>query len=216
MPPAADTFKICIATDSHLGYMEKDPVRCDDSFAAFEEVLRHANSSEADLVLLGGDLFHDNKPSRSVLWKTMDVLKRHALGDRAVAFDVLSDHKDDFAAGLANHLSPNHAVALPVFSIHGNHDDPTRDGPNQPPLAALDLLSAASLVNYFGRNNMSEDIQVSPVLLRKGRTNIALYGLGNMRDERLNRIWQKQKLKVRVVGDAPRRRRPPPRCRPPA
>ena len=32
-------LKILIATDNHLGFMEKDPVRCNDSFAAFEEIL---------------------------------------------------------------------------------------------------------------------------------------------------------------------------------
>ncbi len=35
--------------------------------------------------------------------------------------------------------------------------------------------------------------QVNPVLLRKGSTSVALYGLGNMRDERLNRMWNKKK-----------------------
>jgi double-strand break repair protein MRE11 len=35
-----DTIRILIATDNHLGYLEKDPVRGDDSFAAFEEILK--------------------------------------------------------------------------------------------------------------------------------------------------------------------------------
>lgn len=35
-----DVVRIMISTDSHLGHLEKDPVRCDDSFAAFEEVRR--------------------------------------------------------------------------------------------------------------------------------------------------------------------------------
>lgn len=43
---------------------EKDEIRKDDSFAAFEEVFEIAAANNADLVLLGGDLFHDNKPSR--------------------------------------------------------------------------------------------------------------------------------------------------------
>lgn len=34
-----DTFRCLISTDNHLGYQEKDPVRGNDSFAAFEEVL---------------------------------------------------------------------------------------------------------------------------------------------------------------------------------
>jgi double-strand break repair protein MRE11 len=35
----ADTLRIMVSTDNHLGYMERDPVRGNDSFAAFEEVL---------------------------------------------------------------------------------------------------------------------------------------------------------------------------------
>jgi double-strand break repair protein MRE11 len=37
-----NTFKILVATDCHLGYMEKDEVRRDDSFVAFEEIFEQA------------------------------------------------------------------------------------------------------------------------------------------------------------------------------
>jgi len=43
-----DTFSIMVATDNHLGYLEKDPVRGDDSFAAFEEILSLAAESEVN------------------------------------------------------------------------------------------------------------------------------------------------------------------------
>ena len=39
-------------------------MRKDDSFVSFEEVFELAAAHRADMVLLGGDLFHDNKPSR--------------------------------------------------------------------------------------------------------------------------------------------------------
>jgi double-strand break repair protein MRE11 len=60
--------------------------------------------------------------------------------------------------------------------------------------AALDLLDVANLVNYFGKQQDTQDIQVDPILLKKGETHVALYGLGNMRDERLNRMWRSEKL----------------------
>ena len=34
-----DTLRIMVATDNHLGYAERDPIRGNDSFAAFEEIL---------------------------------------------------------------------------------------------------------------------------------------------------------------------------------
>jgi double-strand break repair protein MRE11 len=89
-------------------------------------------------------------------------------------------------------------VDLPVFTIHGNHDDPTRDG-GPDLLSAVDLLAISNLVNYFGRQDEVDNVRVSPVLLRKGDTRVALYGMGSMRDERLNRMWQGKKVRGRCV-----------------
>jgi DNA repair exonuclease SbcCD nuclease subunit len=47
----------------------------------------------------------------------------------------------------ANFEDPNINVGLPVFTIHGNHDDPA--GADN--LSAVDLVSACGLVNYFGK-----------------------------------------------------------------
>lgn len=46
-----------------------------------------------------------------------------------------------------NYEDPNLNVGIPVFSIHGNHDDPA--GPQG--LCALDMLSASGVINYFGK-----------------------------------------------------------------
>ncbi len=62
-------------------------------------------------------------------------------------------------------------------------------------LAALDLLAVNHLVNYFGRHDEVDKINVSPVLIKKGDTKVALYGMGSMRDERLNRMWQGKKVR---------------------
>lgn len=56
------------------------------------------------------------------------------------------------------------SVGIPVFSIHGNHDDPAGDGN----LCALDLLSVANFVNYFGKTKSIHDITISPILIQKG------------------------------------------------
>ena len=40
---------------------------------------------QADMLLLGGDLFHENKPSRSTMVKTMRLLRKHCLGDAPVS-----------------------------------------------------------------------------------------------------------------------------------
>lgn len=54
----------------------------------------------------------------------------------------------------------------------------------------MDILAAAGLVNHFGRIPENDKIIARPILLRKGTTMLALYGLANVRDERLFRTFQ--------------------------
>jgi len=72
---------------------------------------------------------------------------------------------------------------MPVFSIHGNHDDPAGQGN----YSCMDLLHATGLVNYFGKCLSLEVVELNPLMMQKGQTRLALYGLGAMRDERLHR-----------------------------
>jgi double-strand break repair protein MRE11 len=81
------------------GVWEKDETRRDDSFRTFEEVLQLAVEKQVDLVILGGDLFHENKPSRSTLVKAIQLLSKYCLNDRAVRFRVLSDQSVNFVSG---------------------------------------------------------------------------------------------------------------------
>ena len=37
--PEADTIRILVATDNHVGYEERDPIRKDDSWKTFDEIL---------------------------------------------------------------------------------------------------------------------------------------------------------------------------------
>lgn len=45
-PDDEDTFKILVATDIHLGFMEKDAVRGNDTFVTLDEILRLALENE--------------------------------------------------------------------------------------------------------------------------------------------------------------------------
>lgn len=39
-----------MATDVHLGYMERDPIRRDDSFEAFDEILTKAEQEQVRIL----------------------------------------------------------------------------------------------------------------------------------------------------------------------
>lgn len=53
-----------------------------------------------------------------------------------------------------------------------------------------------SLVNYFGRIERVDQIVNYPVLMTKGSSKLALYGMGNVRDERLHRTFEMDGVKV--------------------
>ena len=65
-------------------------------------------------------------------------------------------------------------------------------------LSAVDILDVSNFINYFGKATDIEKIELSPVLLQKGDTKLALYGLGSCRDERLHRMFRKGKVKFSV------------------
>ncbi|KAI9809761.1 MAG: Double-strand break repair protein mus-23 [Sarcosagium campestre] len=190
----ADTIRILVATDNHVGYNERDHIRGNDSWKAFHEVMCLAKERDVDMVLLAGDLFHDNKPSANSMCQVMRSLRMNCLGEKPCELEMLSDASENFQ-GAFNHVNFEDLdinVAIPVFSIHGNHDDPSGQGH----LSPLDLLQMSGLVNYYGRTPESDNIVVKPVLLQKGRTKLALYGMSNVRDERLFRTFRDGKVRI--------------------
>ncbi|KAK1609206.1 hypothetical protein QYE76_032879 [Lolium multiflorum] len=189
---SSSTLRILVATDCHLGYLEKDELRRSDSFDTFEEIFSLAEQHKVDFVLLGGNLFHENNPSRSTLVKTIEILRRCCLGDRPVQFQVVSDQATSLQNlfGRVNHEDPNINISLPVFTIHGDHDDPT--GVDN--MSAIDVLASAGFVNYFGKVDLGssdvDEISLHPILIKKAATSVALYGLGNVRETRLREMFQ--------------------------
>jgi len=198
-PSSDDILKILITTDNHLGFAERDDERANDSLIAFEECLQIARDENVDFILLGGDLFHDNKPSNRIMLECMNLLRKYCLGDKTIEFKLISDEKINFSSTVqtnpfpwANFKDPNLNIGIPIFSIHGNHDDPS----GSTPLCPLDLLNSCGLINYFGNLSSLENIDIHPLLFRKGQTNLSIYGLGSIRDERLHRIFLKNQINL--------------------
>ena len=56
------------------------------------------------------------------------LLYKYSCGDKSVQFDFLSDPAENFKHlknPVVNYMDPNLNIGIPVFSIHGNHDDPS-------------------------------------------------------------------------------------------
>ncbi|WWC65590.1 DNA repair protein (mre11) [Kwoniella dejecticola CBS 10117] len=206
----ADVLAIVqILTNNHIGYAEKDPIRGQDAINTFKEILEIARDAEVDFILLAGDLFHENRPSRTCMHQTIALLREYTLGDKPIGFELLSDPYDGSTPGFSfpavNYEDPNLNIAIPVFSIHGNHDDPQGTGP-EGALCALDVLSVSGVLNYFGKVDLVADeavqdesekgIKIKPILLRKGTTNLALYGVGNVKDARMHYELRSNRVKM--------------------
>ena len=62
--------------------------------------------------------------------------------------------------------------------------------------SVLDNLHAAGLINYFGKVSNLKEIEVSPLLITKGKTKLSLYGMSSVKDERLHRLFRENKVKM--------------------
>jgi double-strand break repair protein MRE11 len=185
MSNIGDTIRFLVITDNHVGFNETDPIRFTDAMAGFEEAMQIAASLNVDFILHGGDLFHEARPSREAMYGAMKLIKKYTENHRP---------STNFQT---NFSTKTPSDQLPIFMIHGNHDEPT----GERNLAAADILEAAGLVNYFGRQNeVDGELKVSPILMKKGSTKLALYGLGNIKDERLHRSFLQGKVVFEFPG----------------
>ncbi|XP_026491641.2 double-strand break repair protein MRE11 [Vanessa tameamea] len=191
-----DTIRVLIASDIHLGYLENDAVRGEDSFIAFEETLSLAVEYDVDLILLGGDLFDHAKPSPSCMFKCTQIIRKYCFGDKPINIEVLSNQLENFSR-IVNYEDPNLNISYPILSIHGNHDDPVGQGS----VSSLDILSITGLVNYFGKWTDYTQVRISPVLLQKGETKLSLYGLSHLKDQRLARLFAEKKVTFELIED---------------
>eukprot|EP01022_Parablepharisma_sp_SALTPOND_P002168 TRINITY_DN108915_c0_g1_i1.p2 TRINITY_DN108915_c0_g1~~TRINITY_DN108915_c0_g1_i1.p2 ORF type:complete len:483 (+),score=44.19 TRINITY_DN108915_c0_g1_i1:77-1450(+) len=145
-----------------------------------------ANEKGVDFMIHGGDLFHEHKPSKETLIKTGEILTRHVLGTRDFRYKVAKTAD-------VNVRDESVRVKLPIMIIHGNHDDPG----GLENLSNIDIMRSTKLVNYMGKVDSLEKIDVQPLLFEKGRTRIALYGIGYVKDERLNLAFEKKLITFR-------------------
>ncbi|CAD5215182.1 unnamed protein product [Bursaphelenchus okinawaensis] len=197
-------MKICIASDVHCGYGENKKYVYEDSFEAFEEVLMKASSEKCDFVLLGGDLFHENQPSRDTQLRVMRLIRQHCLSGPETSLKVKSNGEETFATTCfkrANIEDENLTVSIPIFTIHGNHDDLSGKGQT-----AVDLFHEAGVLNLFGKFENVKYFEVNPVLLEKENedgsvSKVALYGISSQRDDRLARAFQSGHVKFNKPDD---------------
>ena len=144
--------------------------------------LKHSKKSwnwpvdeNVDFIILAGDLFHFSKPTPDCLNRCLSLLRKYCVGQRRSTYELISKESDVFNHcnfQTANVTDPSLNIAMAIYSIHGNHDDPT--GVQR--VSALDLLSTCGLVNYFGKWSDLNKINIVPLLFQKKESRLAVYG----------------------------------------
>ncbi len=79
---------------------------------------------------------------------------------------------------------------------------------------ALDLVSVTGLLNYMGKidlpttaqtseepDGQNDGITIRPVLLRKGHTKLGMYGVGNIKDQRMHFELRSGRVKMYMPTD---------------
>ena len=93
-------------------------MRGQDAINTFREILEIGREAEVDFILLSGDLFHENRPSRTCMHQTIALLREYTLGDKPISvssgcagdeegsadanqFELLSDPMDGSTPGFS-------------------------------------------------------------------------------------------------------------------
>ena len=74
-----------------------------------------AKEKDVDMVLLAGDLFHDNKPSRKAMFNVMRSLRMNCYGEKPCELEMLSDGSEVFE-GYVNSIRPVSGAAKMLTS----------------------------------------------------------------------------------------------------
>ena len=66
---------------------------------AIDWIHADAQHFKVDFVLLAGDLFHENRPSRECIYRVIALLREYTLNDKPVQIELLSDPEEGKASG---------------------------------------------------------------------------------------------------------------------
>jgi double-strand break repair protein MRE11 len=183
-------LRVFVTTDNHLGHNSKNTVTSGDSFKAFEEALQTAQKERVDLVILAGDLFDKQEIDGATLTRCIDIMCG-TIGRKKALPDLIDLDQID-----RDLLDPH---SIPALFINGNHDAPSGnlEGSHN------HVLEKVGIFKWIGKINNFDNVLIRPAIVRKGGLAIAVYGVGYIKDERLNQMLSTGKLRFQAALDVP-------------
>jgi DNA repair exonuclease SbcCD nuclease subunit len=107
-------MKLAIISDLHFGF-GAGTEREEDAFSAAAEAFEKAK--DADLIILGGDIFDSRDPDADILSRSMEILQKPLL-EKASGAKLAG-----FVGGkMHDSVSRMSLLGIPVVSIHGTHE----------------------------------------------------------------------------------------------
>ena len=150
-------MKISILSDLHFGFGSNSEIE-PDSFDNAEEAIQR--SLDADLIILGGDLFHVRMPKTQTWADAMRVLSKPMLVDNP-GIKLIDSSKE-----LKEIVKRRTLRHLPVVAIHGNHDRRTKEEQN-----AVQALENAGILLH---------LNLHTVIFEKAGVKVAVHGMSNV------------------------------------
>jgi DNA repair exonuclease SbcCD nuclease subunit len=154
-------MKLAIISDLHFGF-GAGTEREEDAFSAASEAFGKAK--DADLIILGGDIFDSRDPDADMLSRAMEILQQPLLekssGARLVGF------VGGKAGGTVSKMS---LLGIPVVSIHGTHERRARGLVN--PVQALEKAGFTIHLHCNG------------VIFEKSGERVCIQGLSGVPDQ---------------------------------
>jgi len=154
-------MKITVLSDLHFGFGYDTELE-EDAYEAAKEALEKSSASEADLILLGGDIFDTKIPKNETLVRAMELLMGPLSETPAVKL----------SEGVGKDITAIPRMALsgtPVIAIHGTHERRAKGLLNP-----VQMLEKAGFILYLDCNG---------VVFQKGEEKVCVQGMSGVPDQ---------------------------------
>lgn len=168
-------LKVLCISDTHLGHMEKDPVRSEDCYRAFGEILDIAREESVDIIVHAGDMF-DGSINPKIAVKTIEMMKKC----RDIPFVYIHGNHDS-TMKFRQSLLP--LVEASGFGFGIGKENITEYIPN-------------------GLGEVEVWYHLRPFIFERDSVKIAIYGIGYRNPEEINDVLKNERVVFDERGDS--------------
>lgn len=153
-----------------------------------QEYFRVAQDTKCDLGVFTGNLLSGTNPNFNTIYRATSEIRRGVVSS---SFHPHPQMKILSGPFVPNTEKDDLGVKFPIFSNHGQADKPTMIQKIKRYLEPQESLVSAGLINRFSSHLVN--LKVSPFILEKGKTTVALYGIPYMTKFEMRKFLKNRK-----------------------